>query len=53
MRCYICNKDNAENLDKRDMKYFCDPCHEDIKQLIFDQEQEEEDVGYESEVEKG
>jgi hypothetical protein len=53
MRCYICNKDNAENLDKRDMKYFCDPCHEDIKQLIFDQEQEEEDVGYEPEVEKG
>lgn len=52
MRCYICNKDNAENLDKRDMKYFCDSCHEDIRQIIFEQEQEE-DEEYAREIEKG
>lgn len=51
MRCYICDKDGAEHLDKRDMKYFCDPCHEDIKQLIFDQEQEDEDSDFEKELE--
>jgi len=41
LRCYICNKENAENVDPRDDTWLCDACDEEIKSIIYEWEEEE------------
>jgi hypothetical protein len=44
MRCHICNAINAEHHDKRDDVWICTPCKEDVDQIIYEQELEDEEL---------
>lgn len=42
MRCYICNKKDAEYIDERDNAPLCDQCKSEIDEVVYSWEQEED-----------
>lgn len=42
MRCYICNKVNAEHYDIRDNTFICEQCKDEVDEVLYEWNEEEE-----------